>query len=215
MVTTLQQTDRYGRKAKTKISGLGRCFSCKRGSSESSSDQNRVLLSSSARMSTRIYSHIDFLGNNRRQLLLENKEKMVGSLPTTPSRDPCLNQGGYCQPGPSTLIIIITGMTAMTLLVAIAIVLLCLSHFKYRRTLQASMETSGPTSTLPEQSSCTSCDNMVLVLLPGEKHPVTCAWPHPLIGEATCIESEKASSAVEEKPVHTLTRDCRDGHQTL
>ncbi|MCO5581687.1 hypothetical protein L7F22_035576 [Adiantum nelumboides] len=118
-----------------------------------------------------------------------------------PTRNPCVKaMGGVkCTSGPSTLIIIIAGMCAMMLLVVVAILLLFFSHFRYRRRLQALQQFNHQQSMVLETAltppisnssdnhdpphTTTSCDGIVLVLLPGAKCASSCAKPCPLFLE--------------------------------
>lgn len=150
--------------------------------------------------SASMHGEIIHLGNNR-HLLYDITQEAVGAVAMAPSKNPCLNSpnGMQCQPAPSTLVIVISGLCAMMLLIVIAIVLLCCSHFKYRQRVEDNEQASGEANppmvpAAPLESS--TCDTVVLVLLPGEKHPVTFAQPRPLIEEDPGNESEQASSNV-------------------
>ncbi|KAI5082271.1 hypothetical protein GOP47_0002014 [Adiantum capillus-veneris] len=118
-----------------------------------------------------------------------------------PTRNPCVKaMGGVkCTSGPSTLIIVIAGMCAMMLLVVVAILLLFFSHFRYRRRLRSLQQFNHQQSMVIEASltpplsnsngsldpphTTNSCDGIILVLLPGDKHASSCAKPCPLFLE--------------------------------
>lgn len=153
--------------------------------------------------------------NNNRRLLPDKSQEAVAVVAMAPSENPCLNPtDGQCQQAPSTLILIISGMCGMMFLVIIAIVLLCCSHFRYRHTeqrrRQASSENNGPVaSAAPIDSS--RCDNMVLVVFPGEKYPVACARPRPLSEVDIGFQFKRTSSNVkEEDSLHIDIPGCRD-----
>lgn len=153
---------------------------------------------------------IGFSGNSRRLLFQAKQQAMGGMTMPSSSQDACSNPhtGAPCSTAAaSTLLVIIIGMSAMMLLVLIAIVLLCRSHVLYTESMEHSRQsarvaghetggaagvgTSSTVSAVPDDSAV-SCDDVVLVLFPGEKYPVTCARVSPLY----TVEPTQASSGM-------------------